>query len=135
LSLQPQAAASTEELVEAPADAMPLAVSTPDASMSALSMTDVSMSDWGDMLSAVKARLRSVVGDQTVSALQREGLPDEEFQVRCAVLECVAALDQLHATLSHELERRTRMTQELAQAHVTLADARLRRDGPRAEES
>jgi diguanylate cyclase (GGDEF)-like protein len=50
------------------------------------------------------------------------------------VLECVAALDQLHATLSHELERRTRMTQELAQAHVTLADARLQLAGTRAEE-
>lgn len=81
------------------ADVVPLArASRPDPS------SDVAIEDWDILLGAVKARLRQTVGECPVAA-SRARRDDEAGRVQASVLECVAALDQLHATLTHELDR------------------------------
>lgn len=57
---------------------------------------DVAIDDWDDLFDAVKARLRLAVSES------RRGT-GASFQA--SVLECAAALDQLHAMMRHELGR------------------------------
>lgn len=54
----------------------------------------ISIDEWGAMLGAVKARLRFTVGE-----VHRPGVNDTPAAVRERVLDCVGALDQLHAML------------------------------------
>lgn len=64
----------------------------------------VAIADWDDLLGAVKARLRLLVGESAgAPAFGPE--PDAAVRVQAGVLECVSALDQLHLTLLHERER------------------------------
>jgi hypothetical protein len=62
--------------------------------------SDVAIEDWDILLDAVKARLKLTVGEEPGPQGQ-----DEARRVRDSVLECVAALDQLHTTMTHELDR------------------------------
>lgn len=66
---------------------------------------DVAAREWDDLLSAVKARLKQTVGEPLVGELA-SATQDAAGRVRASVLECVAALDQLHTTLTHEFARR-----------------------------
>ena len=66
---------------------------------------DVAFRDLDDLLSAVKVRLRQTVGESR-AVQPGSATPDKAGEVRASVLECVAALDQLHITLKHELARR-----------------------------
>ena len=67
--------------------------------------SNVAIGDWDDLLAAVKARLRLIVGEVRVATVEPP-LRDTVAWVQDSVLECVAALDQLHSTLANELERR-----------------------------
>ena len=67
-------------------------------------VTDIPIQDWDDLFNAVKARLKLSVGDCAAPDSQMHTL--EAAKVRAAVLDCVAALEQLHAALSLERVRR-----------------------------
>ena len=68
--------------------------------------SDVAIGDWDEMFRAVTARLRLIVAEPlgTTAASQPA---DGADRIRVAVLGCVAALDQLHATLKDELGQRS----------------------------
>ena len=67
--------------------------------------SDAAIEDWDDLFNAVAARLRlTVVGPRVTPAASQPA--DEADRIRVAVLECVAALEQLHATLKDELGQR-----------------------------
>ncbi len=82
-------------------DALPTALPmTPPPTLPLWAQADVSIDDWDALLSAVKDRLRQTVGESLTRQLNGGTAP-----VQASVLECVDALDQLHATLSRELAR------------------------------
>jgi hypothetical protein len=66
---------------------------------------DIAIEDWDDLLCAVKARLRRIVGEEFAAMPERPG-QDIVGRVRASVLECVEALDQLHTAQQHETARR-----------------------------
>ena len=68
-------------------------------------LTEVGHVDWDTLFTAVKQRLRLIV-DTHAGTLFELRLPDDARRVDTGVLECVAALDQLHAML---IEERTRI--------------------------
>ncbi len=84
---------------------------------------DVAIGDLDDLLNAVRAKLRLTVADRLAQIPELLAL-DAAFAVQTSVLECVAALDQLHLTLSHELARRHELEIEVAEANAALAQAR-----------
>jgi diguanylate cyclase (GGDEF)-like protein len=79
--------------------------------------------DWGTLLAAVSDRLRTIVGDP---AGANGGLPVQSplARVKVELLECVAALDTLGASLAHELGRCQQLECEFADAQSALAQAR-----------
>ncbi|MDP3669927.1 MAG: GGDEF domain-containing protein [Telluria sp.] len=95
--------------------------------------SDVAIGDWEELLSAVKSRLRSTVGE-LLAVLPEHQLPDAAHRVQASVLECVNALDQLHLTLSHELARRQQLEREVVETHAVLARARDQLTATRADE-
>jgi diguanylate cyclase len=89
---------------------------------------DIRLCDWSDLFAAVKARLRVIVGERvTVRSLLTA--PARASQVRAGVLECVAALDQLQATLLLELARCSELELQLFDAQSALASARAELTG------
>ncbi len=90
-------------------------------------LPEVAIRDWSDLLGAVKARLQRIDGDLRPAEPEFEPLGQAEVvRAAASVLECVAALDQLQATLTHEFARR----QARNHALVALADRTvLRRHG------
>ncbi|MBC7992854.1 MAG: GGDEF domain-containing protein [Rhizobacter sp.] len=93
----------------------------------------VPIEDWVDLVGAIEARLRDSVSDQTAGEHQLE-LPAGADRVRASVLECVAALGQLHATLQAELARRYSLELQVFDAQTALAQARSELAGTRAGE-
>jgi diguanylate cyclase (GGDEF)-like protein len=83
---------------------------------------DMADCDWDDLFHAVKARLRLTVdpGFDRARDSAPQALAD---RVRVGVLECVAALDQLHLTLNREAARREWLEREVADAQSALARA------------
>jgi hypothetical protein len=73
----------------------------------------VAIEDWDILLSAVKARLTLTVGEEPGLRVH-----DDAGRVRASVLECVAALDQLHTTMTHELDRRRQLESEVRAARA-----------------
>lgn len=94
---------------------------------------DIAVEDWGDLMCAVKARLRRAVGESLAVIPERHGL-DTAGRVRASVLECVEALDQLHTTQQHELSRCQRLELEVFDARTALALARAELAGTQAQE-
>lgn len=93
--------------------------------------TDVAIGDWDLMLRAVKLRL----GSSADPAHGREPHPQEALDhLRAEVLECVAALDQLHATISHHIERSRALEAAVAAAQASLAQVRRELASSHAEE-
>ncbi|MES2958387.1 MAG: hypothetical protein V4792_09375 [Pseudomonadota bacterium] len=93
--------------------------------------TDVAVVDWDVLFNAVTARLQQIVGSSRPSEL----LPnDDSGQVRTQVLQCVSALEQLHTSMRHYIERGRALEQDLASAHSTLADVRADLAGTQASE-
>jgi diguanylate cyclase (GGDEF)-like protein len=93
----------------------------------------VAIADWDDLFSAVKARLKLTV-DEWVTASAAVDPKGAAARVREGVLECAGALDQLHATLAHEAERRQRLELEVFDTQVALAQARAELAETRAAE-
>lgn len=93
----------------------------------------VPIEDWVDLICAVEARLREAVGDQTAGTHTLEP-PEGAERVRASVLECVAALGQLHTTLEAELQRRRVLELQVFDAQTALAQARSDLAGTRAGE-
>lgn len=81
---------------------------------------DLSVGDWDMLFDAVKDRIRSIVGEQPLLSYE---LPahDIALRVRASVLECVAALDQLHTMLMQERARRRQLQTEVCEVRVALA--------------
>jgi len=92
---------------------------------------DVTLDDWQDLFNAVKARLRQTVGEP---AGPRPMGPAAFLQIQAGVLECAAALDQLHDTLVRELGRCRQLDREMRTTQDALAQARAEPAGTRAED-
>jgi diguanylate cyclase len=91
---------------------------------------DEGLDDWHDLLNAVVARLRQTVGDRAAALWQGQ---DAFLQIRTGVLDCATALDQLHATLAHELGRRRRLDPDMGTTRAALAQTRAELAGTQAE--
>lgn len=91
---------------------------------------DVALDDWPDLLDAVKARLRQTVAGH---APQPSMGAAAFLHIQAGVLDCAAALDQLQATLAHELGRCRQRDQDLRTTQAALAQARAELAGTRAE--
>jgi len=94
---------------------------------------DVAMGDWDTLMNAVKERLRETVADSSAERIEHPSEHTAGF-IRTSVLECVAALDHLHATLIHELGRCRQLKLEVLSAQSALAQARAELLGTRAGE-
>ena len=94
--------------------------------------TDVAMADWDDLFKAVKATLRHTAGEPRLRSLRKDA--DATGRIQISVLECVAALDQLHATVVHELGRRQHLEAEVFDAKSALAVALTELAGTQAGE-
>jgi diguanylate cyclase len=66
---------------------------------------EVPVRDWSDLLAAVQAQLRKAAGELSGEGLEARQ-PAAPHRVQSQVLHCVAALEQLRATLAHELGQR-----------------------------
>lgn len=94
---------------------------------------DVAIGDVDDLLDAVKLKLRlSVVA--RLAELPELRVLDVTASMQSRVLECVAALDQLHLSLRHELARRQQLELDLFETHTALAQARAHLVGIEASE-
>lgn len=97
--------------------------------------TNDTVDDWDALLNAVKAGLRlAVVGNQRLAATSEPQVHDTASRVQASLLECVAALDQLHTTLKRELGRRRQLELEVFDVHAALARARAELAGTQARE-
>jgi diguanylate cyclase (GGDEF)-like protein len=83
---------------------------------------DVAIGDWVDLLSAVKTRLRLSIDEWFVARPEPHG-HDCAGRLGASVLECAAALDQLHTTLTYELGRRQSLELAAFDAQAALAQA------------
>ncbi len=90
--------------------------------------TDISVPDWDPLFSAVKARLRASV-DMHLAATASRKTCDQNIDegLRKGALECVDAVDQLHATCVDELDQRRHLELELIDiaAKLELANSKL----------
>ena len=82
----------------------------------------IDIGDWDELFRAVTSRLRLTVGEPLV-ATPEAWVHDIADGVQVIVLECVAALDQLHAALTHERGRREQIEREVFNAQAALARA------------
>ena len=66
--------------------------------------SDIAPEDWDVLFSAITDRLRNAV-DQRLAAAPEPQARDAVGRLQVIVLECVGALDQLHAALANERSR------------------------------
>ena len=82
------------------------AVAAPDARPDLPgALSDEAIGDWGDQFSAVTTRLRLMV-DVRCTARPDENVDAAERGFQTGILQCVAALDHLRLTMTHDLDRR-----------------------------
>jgi len=89
---------------------------TPDSGPAPKSVacTDEAMNDLGVLLGAVSHRLRAIAGRRRVT-LAGPPLHDEaRVRTQSEVLDCAAALDQLHALLLSRIEAQRQLETEVA---------------------
>ncbi|HSV52812.1 MAG TPA: GGDEF domain-containing protein [Burkholderiaceae bacterium] len=89
--------------------------------------------DWDLLFSAIKAKLKLLVGEERVGTGTRF-IEERHDWIRDNVLECVAAMDLLHAALKHERAQLSQLELEVSEAHAMLAHARAELVGTQAEE-
>jgi diguanylate cyclase (GGDEF)-like protein len=112
---------------------LPDGIDTDDhAAASAVLPGDVGIADWDALFGAVTTRLRVIAEPR--SEPQGPPLPAAADSARAHVLECVSALDQLHSTLRHELDRCLQVERELLEVHAALAQSRGQTVGSRLTE-
>jgi len=80
------------------------ALRMPSVASSVCAPLNISVEDWDTLFRAVEERLKRMV-DERYTATSHPQMCDLRGSVQETVLECVAALDQLHAVLTHERER------------------------------
>lgn len=94
---------------------------------------DLASGDWDVLFNAVKARIRSTVGDGPL-LLCEPPTHDTAARVRARVLECVAALDQLHTMLTEERARRRQLESDVFEVRAALAKTLAELAGTQAGE-
>ncbi len=94
---------------------------------------DVAMDDWDDLLNAVKARMLTTARDVPYDSSNRQRQLFIE-QVQTDVLDCVAALEHLHSSLTNELAKHKYLKLEIAAAQAALARQHVELIGTRAQE-
>ena len=87
--------------------------------------SDVSIEDWDALFCAVKTRLRRAALGQPAATDDKHAL-ETIGRLRAGVLDCVAALDQLHASLSHELVRYGQVEREFQALKAEVIESRKR---------
>lgn len=76
---------------------------------------EIANGDWDAMFRAVESRLRQTVGERPAVIAEPQPQPqDAAGRVQAVVLECVEALEQLHAALMLERDRCGQLERELA---------------------
>jgi diguanylate cyclase len=103
-----------------------------DAAVAAdVALADVALADWSILMSAVKGRLERLADEPPPA-----GSPSlaRVAQMADGLRQCVAALDQLQATLQRELARRPRLELEVFDLQTGLLQARAELAGTRAGE-
>jgi len=93
----------------------------------------VSFEDWDTLFGAVTTRLRAIVDGQSRTMPDPRG-HDTAGRVRAGVLECVAALDQLHTEQAHEHAGRLRLEMDCVTVRTALTEALAELAGTQAEE-
>lgn len=78
--------------------------------------------DWGLLLNAVSQRLRTFV--EPFPAPSGAGGQDAQARTQAGVLECAAALDQLHALLTRQTVAQRQLEEEMNRTRAALARAR-----------
>ena len=94
--------------------------------------SDIAICDWNELFNAVKIRLKAVVSGSPDTALA--SVPGDGHQIRAAVEDCIAGLDQLHRTLAHELGRCQQLELEAFDARTALLHTRAELAGTREGE-
>jgi hypothetical protein len=84
--------------------------------------SDIDVGDWDELFRAVTTRLRVTVGEP-LAATSDAWVLDMEGRIQVIVLECVAALEQLHTALTDERDRREQFEREVLNAQAALARA------------
>jgi diguanylate cyclase (GGDEF)-like protein len=95
--------------------------------------SDVAIGDWDALFRAVRERLQSVVLDCPEHASPVRP-PSNGQQVRTAVLECAEAMEQLHLTMLHEMNRLQQLELDIFDNRSALAQARAELAGTQAGE-
>lgn len=83
---------------------------------------DIAAEDWELLFGAVLVRLQLTVDDDPGGVLPG-GRVAPHCRIQSTVVECIAALEQLHAALAHEARRRLQLEQALCEAREALARA------------
>ena len=97
--------------------------------------TDVAiLGYWDDPFRAVTARLRLLADAASPEGAATIRLQGPSAGLQAGVFECADALDQLHATLLHEVEHCRRIERDAAACRAALAQARAELAGSRADE-
>lgn len=108
-------------LGEMPVSKVPVTGSAQSAHLPPPSLPgDVAMADWHDLLNAVKTRLLQTASDDFVESRDLR-IETGLVQVQAEMIDCVAALNQLHTTLTHELERYKNLKSDIDLAQAALA--------------
>ena len=94
---------------------------------------EIPVTDWDLLLNAIKARLLSTAGD-ALADLPEPMRQQSIHQIQAGMVDCVAALDQLHLSLSKELAKRQHLKQEVSLAQAALARKHIELQGTRAQE-
>lgn len=85
---------------------------------------DIAITDWEDLMNAVKYRLRLSVSWPPATGAGPAPHAKPAW-VQASVLECVTALDQLQLTLALELARQQELERELHETKLALARVAL----------
>ena len=66
----------------------------------------IEIEDWDILFRAIQERLRLAVGEVPAGTLDARGQDAAANQIRTSVLECVSALERLHAAVTQERSQR-----------------------------
>lgn len=97
-----------------------------------VSETGIAFGDWDDLFNAVQQRLAAIASGQISAAVAPTAVT--AGPARSAILDCVAALEQLHATVTAELVRRDGLEMAFVEAQTSLAQVKAALLGTQEDE-